>query len=274
MHLVCLDFSGTLSLGAVMFGRKARLEKALRHSGLWKLGIKSTEVFWEELVNPTWEIGSTTTIGYSVLLAQQADQALRARGRYVQAALLEQSAARFVRSYLLASSIHPAWRPTLRYLYSRMDVVLLIATDHYAEATSHIVEQLSQFGLWTGTGPHQRVLVANSADIGAHKESAPYWMCVQSLLPAPPQQVILVDDFGANEQPLDAYANPAEVARRQEATTALLQRVFGTAVIVRKFVLAGRQRGLSYKRLLELYRREVMETHRFLQQTLGSAARA
>lgn len=266
MRLVCLDFSGTLSLGSVMFGQEVRLQRALRRSGLWKEGIRRSDVFWDELVNPAWETGSTTGVGYASLLAQQADKVLRARGKHVPVSLLRQSAARFVCSYLRASSIHPAWRPVLHYLHNQTDVFLLIATDHYAEATPHIVEQLGQWDIWVGVD--QRVLVANSADIGAHKNSAPYWTHVQSLLPFSPQQVILVDDFGANEQPLDAYADPAKVAHRQKAISMLLESVFRAPVLIWPFVPTMRRHHLSYKQLLRLYRQKVLETYYVLRQAV------
>ena len=66
--LVIFDYSGTLSLEAPCFGRPENLGPALAESGLSGLGV-SPENFWERIVNPTWEEGSTTAIGYQRLLA-------------------------------------------------------------------------------------------------------------------------------------------------------------------------------------------------------------
>lgn len=66
--LVMLDFSGTLSIETVRFGQPENLECALLDSGLWALGVDSLKIFWEEIVSPTWERGSTTQIGYVQLL--------------------------------------------------------------------------------------------------------------------------------------------------------------------------------------------------------------
>jgi hypothetical protein len=61
---ILLDYSGTLSLGALMFGRPDRLLPELKRCGLYSLGVTGLDVFWNRIVNPTWTEGSTTPAGY------------------------------------------------------------------------------------------------------------------------------------------------------------------------------------------------------------------
>lgn len=264
-NLVVVDFSGTLSLGSVLFGREESLQKALRSSHLYELGIDQPDIFWNELVHPTWEEGSTTSQGYSALLAARVQHRLQAQHREVAERYVKRSASRFVRLYLRASRIHTVWREVLQYLLSVPSVRVVIATDHYAEATAHIEAQLRRLGV---VEEEERVLIANSADIGARKESAAYWEQVRARLPVPPSEVILIDDFGANEHALDAYAEASAVARRREATAVTLQQVFHVPVIVFEFVLASEQIG-SLQKLRWAYRRKVREVDAFLRRRLG-----
>ena len=104
--LIIFDYSGTLSLESVLFGEPAKLEEELRNSGLHGLGVASPEVFWNEIVDFTWERGSTTRIGYKRLLTErvaalQPPASDPARGEAVAAA-----AERFVVRYLENSRIH------------------------------------------------------------------------------------------------------------------------------------------------------------------------
>lgn len=250
-RLLVLDFSGMLSLEAVRFGTPDRLERALRQSGLWDLGV-NVEHYWNDIVRPTWEIGSTTRAPFARLIAQRisvshdlADHALRCAERFVQA-------------YLQASVIDPAWRPLFDALRPAAQVTPLVATDHYAEATDHIAQQIAALG-WRAaalridaTGrtspqtvstpdddppPSRPVLIANSADLGAHKDSALFWRRVQAGLDVQPQEALVVDDFGANENLLDFYADPVKVQRRQAQTIGAIQSVFGAPVQVFPFIL-------------------------------------
>ncbi len=137
--LLVLDFSGVLSLEAVCFGMPDRLEQALRHSGLWELGVDGAH-YWNDVVKPTWDLGSTTRTPYAYLMAQHVhsphvafDDALRRAEQFVQA-------------YMQASVIDPVWRALFDALQSANSVAPLIATDHYAEATAHIAQQIAAMG--------------------------------------------------------------------------------------------------------------------------------
>lgn len=250
-RLLVLDFSGMLSLEAVRFGTPDRLEQALRQSGLWDLGV-DVERYWNDIVKPTWEIGSTTRTPYAHLIAQ------RASAHCPPANDALQRAERFVQAYLQASIIDPAWRPLFDALRSTEQVTPLVATDHYAEATAYIAHQITAMG-WraaalrideTGTTSPQvisapegdplfarTVLIANSADLGARKESARFWRRVQAGLGVQPQEVLVVDDFGANENLLDFYADPVKVQRRQAQTIDAIRTVFGARVQALPFML-------------------------------------
>ncbi|MGB9754416.1 MAG: hypothetical protein C0183_10055 [Roseiflexus castenholzii] len=245
-QLLVLDFSGMLSLEAVRFGMPDRLERALRHSGLWDLGV-DVERYWNDIVKPTWETGSTTPTPYALLIARRlsCDDAL-------------QRAERFVQAYLQASVIDPAWRPLFDALQSAEHMTPLVATDHYAEATDHIARQIAAMG-WhaaalrtddtgktslqiipTPNGdrpPSRAVLIADSADLGARKDSALFWRRVQEGLGEQPTEILIVDDFGANENLLDFYADPVKVNRRQAQAIDAMRSVFGAPVQTFPFIL-------------------------------------
>lgn len=250
-HLLVLDFSGVLSLEAVRFGAPDRLEQALRQSGLWDVGV-TVERYWNDLVKPTWDIGSTTRTPYVHLAAQRIttphlpnDDVLRRTERFVQA-------------YLEASVIDPAWRMLFEALHAEEHVTILVATDHYAETTDHIARQIAVMGWRTialrtdETGQVFRqppqvsqgnpkisrpILIANSADLGAHKEKPLFWERVYAGLATHLHQALVIDDFGANENLLDFYADLDRVNRRQRQTIDAIRRAFGVPVQVLPFIL-------------------------------------
>jgi hypothetical protein len=52
-NLVIFDFSGTLSRGAVLFGKEKNLIRELKQSGLWQIGLNSVDIFWNDVIAPT-----------------------------------------------------------------------------------------------------------------------------------------------------------------------------------------------------------------------------
>ncbi|WP_322513449.1 hypothetical protein [Chloroflexus sp.] len=244
--LLILDFSGTLSLEAVRFGAPQRLEAALRESGLWALGVNADR-YWNELVVPTWDAGSTTRIGLAALLARR----LRELGAPAGAAA--RRARRFTQMYMAASVIDPAWQPLFAALHNLSHVLPLIATDHYAEATAQIAAQLAILG-WQAialqlrnerivrqrigrTNSNAVAVVANSAHLGVTKANPLFWQRVRAGLRANITKIAVVDDFGASENTADFYANPARVERRRQQTIAALEQTFAVPVTVIPFVI-------------------------------------
>ena len=252
---VVLDFSGTLSLEATLFGREENLLQALRASGLWRLGVRDVAFFWSQIVAPTWQEGSTTPKGYRRVLAERLGE-LAPQG--VQGSEAERLAAaeRFVARYLAHTTIVPAWGPVLKRLQQRPHTRLIVGSDHYAEATAHIVEQLHALGVAAAPAGMpgavgEAVLVANSADLGHPKASRPFWEALKRTHAPEPTTILLVDDFGANENPLDRYADPTQVAARQKQTIELLSFVLGAQVIAFAFLLDDPLRVRSTVQALE-----------------------
>jgi len=147
--LILFDYSGTLSLQAVLFGQEDSLQSALERSGLACLGITPT-LFWEEIVNPTWEEGSTTQVGYQQIMLKRLLEgaALQNPGTEPWSVPdLQGAVAGFVNSYLASSPMEEAWRPLLRELPNQRDLCTVIATDHYAEATPAILKYLEKWDI-------------------------------------------------------------------------------------------------------------------------------
>lgn len=244
-----LDFSGVLSPGAVHFGRPQSLVRALADSGLAQLGL-DPGAFWDEIINPTWQEGSTTARGYRRLLADGVLRLAASRGENPSPEAVHDAAARFTAAYLGRSTIAPLWAPLLRRLIRRERVI--IATDHYAEATAHILGQLAALGLDSAPapgGPPGRILVANSADLGAHKDTAAFWKQLRGhRSAAAPAGALLVDDFGFHEQRGDGYASPEKIRARRKATVAAIENAWDTPVRVFPFLL---RRDGDYPALVE-----------------------
>ena len=77
------------------------------------------------------------------------------------------------------------------------------------------------------SGVPGRVMVANSADLGVHKADRRFWEILRKRLELDRlRHILLIDDFGVNEQKDDLYADLQEVEKRRQQTIALLKAVF------------------------------------------------
>jgi hypothetical protein len=243
-RLVIFDYSGTLSRGAVLFARQESLMKYLIESGLFSLGVDSPDVFWREIVNATWDEGSTTATGYTELIVKRLRE-ISPRGTKISLPHLETAAFRFVHAYLIHSEPDQPWKPLLAKLVAHPRTCLVIATDHYAEATGYIIDFLAAMGI-----PAKRVrepstepagdaaFVANSADMGYLKADRRFWKILKSELPLNDiRRTLLVDDFGYNEGEGDDYGAIAKVAVRKDTTTGILSEAFPGDVTVLPFLI-------------------------------------
>jgi len=138
---IVFDYSGTLSLEAVAFAKDDVLERQLRLSGLADFGVASPEIFWNSVVNPTWEKGSRTSIGYRRLMVEKISEEWTVSRKEASLAALDKAAGIFVRQYFSHSRIDPSWHPLLQELYNHPLITMVVATDHYAEATGVIQGQ-------------------------------------------------------------------------------------------------------------------------------------
>jgi hypothetical protein len=236
--LAIFDYSGTLSLEAPRFARRENLLRTLRETGLAALGVSTPEVFWGEIVDPTWREGSTTSAGYKKVMTERIAAHLTPDASRAEVAA---AASRFVDTYLSHSQIDPHWRPLLKRLSESPGVGVIIATDHYAEATEAIIRFLKAWGIPAirargADSPFPRrsaasapapCFVANSADFGAWKAERRYWETLQEQLSLEKiRRIILVDDFGFNEDTGNSYGARAKVVSRREKTETTLREVF------------------------------------------------
>jgi hypothetical protein len=244
--LVIFDYSGTLSLEAPRFARPANLLSALVESGLARISVATPETFWDEIVGPTWTEASTTSIGYKRVMAQRIEALNIAPG--VAGAEIAATSARFVDLYLAHSRIDPHWRPVLENLAGNPGACAVIATDHYAEATETIIQNLHSWNIpalkaGETADPGFPFFVANSADIGFWKADRHFWEILKSRLPLETvRSVLIIDDFGFNEEKGDSYGAQAKVEARHKETAASLQKIFQTALTVIPFFLKRGER--------------------------------
>ena len=236
--LILLDYSGTLSISSVRFGRSDVLTEELRRSGLAACGVVSPEIFWSGIVAPTWHEASTTGITYSEAVRRKVRA--RAPGTITDSTIRE-AVSRFVESYMTHSRIDTRWVPVLKQLASDLTGRAVIATDHYAEATGYIARYLGEIGIAAvpcmnssyDRLPTGAFIIANSADMGAHKSEKIFWeMLASRCAPGGVKNILLVDDFGFNEQEGDAYGMLEAVIARKERTVKLLEEVYSAPVAV------------------------------------------
>jgi hypothetical protein len=260
--LIVFDYSGTLSLDAVAFSCPDNLIRHLQKSGLFALGIDNAEIFWE-IVNSTWTKGSTTQSGYKAVLEERIAE-LFPQKAVSNRAEISRSAEKFVDAYLDHSSIDGHWRFVLQKLFLEKPATIIIATDHYAEATKAIINHLEKWNIQaealksdlvqpynrritrregggdeaycayvkegndeTGNG---KFIVANSADMGVYKCSKRFWQIVKYYLKQNFNKILLIDDFGRNEQPDDAYADDVKIFERRQLTEKILHNLFAADV--------------------------------------------
>jgi hypothetical protein len=256
--LIIFDYSGTLSLEAPRFALPESLMRAFAASGLAGLGVTTAEIFWEQIVNPTWIEGSTTPAGYKRVMAERIAALQLAPG--ASAEEIEAAASRFVESYLDHSRIDPRWRPLLARLSEHSEIDVIIATDHYAEATGKIIDNLKAWNIPAGgispSFPSRgreaggalpylhSFFIANSADIGSWKEKIMFWKILKTQLsPDKITRLLVIDDFGFNEEAGDRYGGElAKIARRQVKTGASLLEVFQVEAEIIPFFLEGEKR--------------------------------
>jgi hypothetical protein len=229
--LIIFDYSGTLSLEMAEFAEPDNLMHHLQESGLFTLGVKSAALFWE-IINATWEKGSTTNAGYKKVFQDGIYQLFPETARSGQTEVVT-AVANFTDAYFKHSPIDPHWRPVLEKVNNNKSVHVIIATDHYAEATDTIINCFDKWKIQATTAnvcDQGNYIVANSADIGVHKAERKFWETIKNKCGISANQILLIDDFGANEQSADAYAQTKEISQRREKTINLLENVFSASV--------------------------------------------
>jgi len=252
------DYSGTLSLDAVAFSQPDYLTGELYRSGLADFGLAEPDAFWDRIVNPTWEEGSRGAVGYRHLLVREISAGWSEDKKKASLAALERAAAMFVAQYLSFSRIHPAWRPLLTFLYAQPSVAIVVATDHYAEATAAIQHQFESLQmqacpLTAAAGSDRGIYIANSADLGCRTDQEDFWRRLQRVMGAGISgKVLLIDDFGGNETPGDHYGRQEKVALRRRQTEELLALVFcGRAEVLPFFLSGAGDRGKEAQLLID-----------------------
>jgi hypothetical protein len=242
--LIVFDYSGTLSLEAVSFSRSDNLLRQLRTSGLFALGVDSTGLFWK-IINESWIEGSTTSAGYKTIMRECIYKLFPEKTRTAEPEI-SRAVSGFVDAYLDCSRIDDSWRGILEKLSQNNFVQVVIATDHYAEATEAIIAHLGKWNITAAAladNVRNNFVVANSAGIGWHKDKQQFWQAVKDALPFDYTRVLLIDDFGRNEQAGDAYGNITKVDKRRRETINMLSHVFGADIETLSFVIDNNDPG-------------------------------
>lgn len=243
--LIIFDYSGTLSLAASQFAAPDSLMRHLEETGLAGLGVNTPHIFWEKIVNPTWQEGSTTSAGYKAILKERITSFLYQEMSIISCVGISDAASSFVDRYLDHSRMDNRWAALLRTLAGRPETVVIIATDHYAEATGAILRYLHEWGIEAVAAneafrnPRRAsFIVANSADLGFHKEDLRFWRILKSgLRLGEVRRILLFDDFGAHEQREDSYGKRHRVEGRKDKTVKMLETEFRADVLAFPFMI-------------------------------------
>lgn len=204
--LVIFDYSGTLSVEAVLFSHPPRLNEELEKAGLTELGVSSNAIFWEKVVAPTWCEAATSRIGYVKSMVERVISLCDGKAGDIRKEKVRDAVRRFVKSYMGSLTIHEGWYPLLQKLNEDERIFTIIATDHYAEATDAIVKHFRRASInclpleqWRENA-RCRFVVANSADIGFQKVDVRYWRACRELLPfGTLERILVIDDFRSHE---------------------------------------------------------------------------
>jgi len=245
-QLVVLDYSGTLCLDAVAFSHPGRIEQELALSGLADLGIRDASFFWNNIIASTWRNGFTTPIGYEGILERRLAELF---GCDSDSSLLEKirvAASRFSSHYFAEFRIDDRWRSLLERLRNDRTRSVVVATDHYAEATNAIIYSFAAINIEARSlleaGDESCFLVANSADLGYMKVDRAFWRKTADRLPGlRGTSLVVVDDFGYNESAVD-YGAYEQTTELMSETIAVLEDVFGPGARVVPFFIGGTDR--------------------------------
>lgn len=269
--MILFDYSGTLSLEAPLFAGPDSLMQHLEETGLRAFGIDSPHVFWDKIVNPTWVEGSTTAAGYKKVLQDRIIATLHPDLSVRRRFTLADAVAAFVDRYLSRSRIDARWEPVLRRINAHPSVKAVIATDHYAEATGAIIKFLGEWQIKAVTATEAALnpqaasfIVANSADVGVHKADPQFWQFLKTNLRLNAiGQILIIDDFGYNEQGADDYSNRHKVDARMKETVMTLEAVFSAAIEVFPVMIGAHASGRKV-RLENLFEQVTAVIDRFL----------
>ena len=256
--LIIFDYSGTLSRESTLFGRSDYLMKQLEESGLMDLGVTGPSIFWEQIVNPTWVEGSTTQAGYKKVIGDRISSILHQNKSAVSRLKISDAASIFVDSYLSHSRIDRRWQPILDKLNKHPFIRAVVATDHYAEATGCILQFLEELRIQAVSAKaamaapgSTAIIVANSADLGFHKDDLRFWEILKNgLYMGGVRHVLIIDDFGCNEQKGNSYSAPEKFEQRKRETVRLLQEVFSAEVQAIPFVMDDNKNQKAFSDLI------------------------
>jgi len=229
--IIIFDYSGTLSLEMPLFARPDNLRQHLKESGLFDVGINNPGLFWE-IINKTWAVGSTTRRGYKRTLEDGIQEFFPEKAVSLSNKITAAVAA-FAEAYFAHSRIDSQWQPLLEKLYREKSVRVIIATDHYAEATAVIGNTLAAWKIKAAAAAKNagtNFIIANSADLGFPKSARRFWEIVRDDVRLNCRHILLIDDFGQNEETGDVYSERSKVDERREKTIQLLQSVFSAEV--------------------------------------------
>lgn len=273
--LIIFDYSGTLSFESTLFAQPEYLMKQLAESGLIELGVSNPDVFWNEIVNPSWLEGSTTPAGYKKVIEDRIEVIFdKTQKPAVPYGKIADAASSFVDSYLGHSRIDHRWQPVFSEFSGHPSLRVIIATDHYAEATAYIIRYLNEIHIHAvaakdafADSESEGVVVANSADLGVHKADHRFWEILKTGLNIHDVcEILFVDDFGYNEQKGDIYGTQEKVEQRKIDTEKLIRDIFSAAVHVFPFTIERDEPDNSFGRLIQ-QASDIIE--RYLKSTNG-----
>lgn len=186
---VILDYSGTICTEAPRLAIPERLDKALEKSGLKDMGLDVFS-YWSKVVFPFWEQAKTGKLSLADCIKKALAEGVNHRSSVC--------AQRFVSIFMSKLFPHKEWVDVLKRFIEK-SIKVIIATEHYQEATEAIQTHLIENSILSAIYPHKaQCTIVCSASVGYGKKEREFWDAVKDAA-GKSERIIYADDFNLNE---------------------------------------------------------------------------
>ncbi|GAB4170684.1 MAG: hypothetical protein Kow00108_04820 [Calditrichia bacterium] len=257
--LILIDYSGTLTIGGMNFLKNDQANSLLDWELLNKFQIPDMQTFWEQLITPGWPKGAISDVPYPQLLLEQTEK-LNTILYHQYSETLSRMFKQFCYAYFEAQLPAHQWIPVIKSLNSQPSISVVICSDHYIDAAYYLLRYLREQGITCSfINPNVRhvddhqVFLAFSSLFGHTKEEKAYWHVLNSSLTFVPSEILIVDDFGANECDLDTFSQPQQVTIRKQQILNHIKDVFA---ITPQCIQVEKMGDLSINNAIDIFRQQ------------------
>jgi hypothetical protein len=232
-HLICIDYSGTLSLTMPEFASKW-LNYYLEECGLTMYPIPVGEDFFREMIIPVWEEASIKDVPYARCLTRQIMKETKIPKELEEEILYKTHC--LIHAYFIKGTIDSQWKKLLQFLLSKKDTFIIVVSDHYFDARHYFPFHLRELGFQSQVLENNisirkkgTIYLAISAIMGNRKDHPHFWKNLKEKLSMEHDEirnVVLIDDFGSQENDFGFYNSSEKITSRQKNIKQAIQKAF------------------------------------------------